>query len=112
RNKDSIFWSYNIAIEVDDLQGQALLQYYKEASPYIEQRESPLVKITKSTSVIIIGTGPAGLFCGLVLALSGVKVIFLERGCSVDERMGDIELLESSGLLNPESNVLFGEGGA
>jgi hypothetical protein len=48
RNKDSIFWSYNIAIEVDDLQGQALLQYYKEASPYIEQRESPLVKITKA----------------------------------------------------------------
>lgn len=61
---------------------------------------------------IVVGAGPAGLFCALALAVRGAKPILLERGKPVHERALDVAALEQSGLLNPESNVLFGEGGA
>ncbi len=59
-----------------------------------------------------MGSGPAGLFCALRLIEAGAEVDILERGSSVEKRMDDIALLETRGVLNPESNVLFGEGGA
>lgn len=61
---------------------------------------------------VIVGTGPAGLFCGLMLARHGYKPILLERGQCVEQRMEDVENFWESGKLNPESNVQFGEGGA
>ena len=61
---------------------------------------------------MIVGTGPAGLMCGLTLAQNGYKVILLERGKCVEERMKDVEAFWEAGFLNPESNVQFGEGGA
>ncbi len=61
---------------------------------------------------IIIGTGPCGLFAGLVLAQMGFKPIILERGKEVRERTKDTFGLWRKGLFNPESNVQFGEGGA
>ncbi len=61
---------------------------------------------------VVIGTGPAGLFCGYELARLGYRPILLERGASVEERMKDVEAFWASGVLNPCSNVQFGEGGA
>ncbi len=61
---------------------------------------------------VVVGAGPAGLFCALGLAARGAKPLLLERGKPVEERAADIEALERSGVLDPESNVLFGEGGA
>ncbi len=61
---------------------------------------------------IIVGMGPAGLFCGLMLARAGYKPIILERGKSLEERTKDVEDFWSGSPLNPESNVQFGEGGA
>ncbi|MBP3645549.1 MAG: NAD(P)/FAD-dependent oxidoreductase [Clostridia bacterium] len=61
---------------------------------------------------VVVGAGPAGLFCALALAVRGARPILIERGQSVDQRAKDIETLETSGVLDPESNVLFGEGGA
>ena len=61
---------------------------------------------------IIIGSGPAGLFCAYMLAKHGYKPIVFERGGSVEERMNDIETFWNTGNLNTESNVQFGEGGA
>jgi hypothetical protein len=60
----------------------------------------------------VVGAGPAGLFCALALAACGARPILLERGKPVHERALDVAALEQHGLLNPESNVLFGEGGA
>ncbi len=62
--------------------------------------------------IIVIGSGPAGLFCALRLVEAGARVTILERGKSISQRMKDIAALEKRGELNPESNVLFGEGGA
>ena len=61
---------------------------------------------------VIIGTGPAGLFCGLMLARIGARPILLERGVDVDTRVRDVETFFQTGTLNPHSNVQFGEGGA
>ena len=61
---------------------------------------------------VVIGTGPCGLFAGLVLAQMGFKPIILERGKKVRERTQDTFALWRKNQLNPESNVQFGEGGA
>jgi hypothetical protein len=61
---------------------------------------------------VVIGTGPCGLFAGLLLAQMGFRPLILERGKAVRERTQDTWKFWRQSLLNPESNVQFGEGGA
>lgn len=61
---------------------------------------------------VIVGTGPAGLFAGLLLAQMGYKPLLLERGASVDTRTEAVHTFWETGRLNKECNVQFGEGGA
>lgn len=61
---------------------------------------------------VIVGTGPAGLFCGYHLAKAGYQPILIERGMPVEERIREIEAYWAGEPLNPECNVQFGEGGA
>ncbi len=63
-------------------------------------------------TVIIIGAGPAGLFAALQLLELGIKPIVIERGKDVKERRRDLAKLNKEGIVNPESNYCFGEGGA
>ena len=69
--------------------------------------------VSKSTTkIIIIGTGPAGLFAALKLIEHGIKPILLERGKDIKARRRDLAILNKEGILNAESNYCFGEGGA
>ena len=61
---------------------------------------------------LVVGAGPAGLFCALALAVRGARPIVVERGKPVEARERDVDRLEACGEMDPESNVLFGEGGA
>lgn len=61
---------------------------------------------------VVIGAGPAGLFCAMMLAEHGYRPLLLERGRRVEDRKRDIEKYWETGLLDPVSNVQFGEGGA
>lgn len=61
---------------------------------------------------VIIGAGPAGLFCTYELTKAGYAPILLERGKCVEERTEDVQRFWESGVLDTESNVQFGEGGA
>jgi uncharacterized FAD-dependent dehydrogenase len=61
---------------------------------------------------VIVGTGPAGLFAGLILAEAGLEPILIERGERVRKRVKDVNGFWQQGQFNPESNVQFGEGGA
>ncbi len=62
--------------------------------------------------VIIIGAGPAGLFAALHLIEQGIRPVILERGKDVRARRRDLAILNKEGIINPESNYCFGEGGA
>ncbi len=62
--------------------------------------------------VVIIGSGPAGLFAAIQLIELGIKPVIIERGKDVRERRRDLALLNKKGIINPESNYCFGEGGA
>ena len=61
---------------------------------------------------VVIGTGPCGMFAGLILAEAGLKPLILERGKPVEQRSRDVEHFWSTGELDIRSNVQFGEGGA
>ena len=61
---------------------------------------------------VVVGCGPAGLFCAFLLASEGYRPLIVERGAPVRERKEDVERFWEQGCLDPESNVQFGEGGA
>jgi uncharacterized FAD-dependent dehydrogenase len=61
---------------------------------------------------VIIGAGPAGLIAGYLLARSGYRPLILERGRAVKDRVADVRRFDGGGAIDPESNYLFGEGGA
>lgn len=61
---------------------------------------------------VVVGSGPAGLFCAYMLTKAGYRPILIERGQPVEQRKKDVENFWETRILNPESNVQFGEGGA
>lgn len=79
-----------------------------------EVQEEPLIpgKLKLKNRPVVVGSGPAGLFAGLVLAQYGYKPLILERGECVEKRVGLVEEYWKTGKLNVETNVQFGEGGA
>jgi uncharacterized protein len=74
--------------------------------------EKPYRDVTSSRRVIIVGSGPAGLFAALRLIESGLKPVILERGNDVQSRRRDLAAINKDHVVNPDSNYCFGEGGA
>lgn len=116
RKKPQIFQVYSLGIKLNRLAEEAIVKKCKNANIMIlEQVEYHFPKAgTKKLSKrpVIIGMGPAGLFCGYMLALHGYRPILLERGCDVETRTKDVEEYWQGGILKADSNVQFGEGGA
>ena len=87
--------------------------YSAEISDREESEERIVFDSVKSDKkVVVTGFGPAGIFCALYLARSGLKPIVIERGQSVKEREKSVYKFVNEGLLDTESNIQFGEGGA
>ena len=110
RRKPDVFYVYSVDVKAeneDEILKKVRHSQKIEKKPYI----FPCGKIPLKP-IVIVGTGPAGLMCGLTLAQNGYKVILLERGKCVEERKKDVDAFWSTGKLNPDSNVQFGEGGA
>jgi uncharacterized FAD-dependent dehydrogenase len=111
RNSSNIFYNFRIAVEVEDKTASVLIEQ-EDIDEYIPPEMPQIVKRAFPERIIIIGSGPAGLFCALRLIEAGAEVLILERGKPVEERMKDIDRLEREGVLDPDSNSVFGEGGA
>jgi uncharacterized protein len=115
RKPNAILFTYTLDVTLRD-----------EAAVRARFKSDLRVKITPDTSYhfvtkapsdiatrpVIVGMGPAGLFAGLLLAQMGFRPLMLERGKEVRERTKDTFGLWRQGVLDPESNVQFGEGGA
>ncbi len=69
-------------------------------------------RFRSSKRPVIVGFGPAGMFCGLVLARYGLNPVIIEKGRSVEERTRDVAAYKEKGVIDPSSNIQFGEGGA
>jgi uncharacterized FAD-dependent dehydrogenase len=85
-----------------------LLSVAPEETPYTFPVPASLPK----TRPIVVGFGPAGIFCGLMLARSGFRPIVLERGSSMTHRVEAVDTFFREGTLQTECNLQFGEGGA
>jgi uncharacterized FAD-dependent dehydrogenase len=85
----------------------------EESVIWPKQEEKNYQQVTdKSPSILVVGSGPAGLFAALKLLEKGVKPIIIERGTDVRARRRDLAKLNKEYIVNPESNYCFGEGGA
>ena len=86
--------------------------YHDENPPSLINHTLCLRDVSRSPRVIIVGSGPAGLFAALKLIELGVKPVILERGKDVRSRRRDLAAINKNHTVNPDSNYCFGEGGA
>ena len=113
RKKDDIALVYTVAAEVADEKQVLKKCRSKKVSAYKPNAYTfPVKRLRLAKRPIIVGEGPAGLFCALMLARAGARPIILERGQDVDTRLKKVTSFWSGGQLDPECNVQFGEGGA
>lgn len=116
RKRSDIKLTYIVDVDVKD---EAAALRYLGGQPHCTVTPDMTYKIVAkapaqmtSPRPVVIGMGPCGLFAGLILAQMGFRPIILERGKAVRERTKDTWGLWRKNVLNPESNVQFGEGGA
>lgn len=108
RDKEKIFYNYTVDIDYTGNQNTKNIKSVNEE----EFNLNINVKRKAETRPVIIGAGPAGLFCGLILIQNGIKPIIIEQGKKVEDRKKDVDEFLETGILKTNSNVQFGEGGA
>lgn len=108
RNKSNIHYNYTIDI---DYNGNRKIKNAKIVS---EENFELNINVKRKSKVrpVIVGAGPAGLFCALILVQNGIKPIIIERGKRVEEREKIVQAFLEKGKLDCNTNVQFGEGGA
>lgn len=113
RNKNNIHYVYEVDVKVEN-ENIILKKNNKDIS--ITPLEKYVFKVSGTEVLkykpIIIGSGPAGLFCAYLLAENGYKPIIIERGETIEKRIKSVSKFWEKGILNINSNVQFGEGGA
>lgn len=97
--RQEILWRYRI-------------QAFRQGEEFLPFKVAPYQDVHASEPVIVIGAGPAGMFASLKLLQRGFKPIILERGKDVERRKVDMAKLSTDGVLDPDSNYCYGEGGA
>ena len=114
RKKPELFFVYLIEAEVDN--ERTIVKKLHNPSIVIASGQTYTFPkegvLQQKHRPVIIGTGPAGLFCGYLLAQHGYRPILLERGSDVDNRSKKVEHFWETGELDEKTNVSFGEGGA
>lgn len=110
RKKDNVHYSYSIDI---DIKNETKFLKDKNICKFNNIQEQNIqLKTNTSIKPVIIGAGPSGLFAALTFIENGYKPIIIEQGQCVEERKKSVDLFLNNGILNTNSNVQFGEGGA
>ena len=117
RNKSEILYCYELNIELKDKKiEKEVLKKAKSKDIFespIEEYVFEELNLKKlDYRPVIVGSGPAGLFTAYMLAKNGLKPLILERGDEINKRVKKVEKFLDKGILDTESNVQFGEGGA
>lgn len=114
RKKPELYYVYSILVSVDN--EKMRVSRLNQPSIVLEQKQSYTFPAPGKQPIggrpVIVGAGPAGLFAALQLAEAGYAPILIERGQRVQDRTKAVEAFWESGILVPDSNVQFGEGGA
>ncbi len=114
RKKENINYVYEFDVEVKN--EKSILSKNKNNDIFITPNEEYKIEIIGTKELtnrpVIIGSGPAGLFCAYILAENNYKPLIIERGACVEERVKIIEEFWRTGKLDKNTNVQFGEGGA
>ena len=113
RRKSELHLVLSVDAAVED-EAAALARTRSKQVSLLVQRPYVFPEVRRRSALppVVVGMGPAGLFAALYLARAGIRCIVLERGAPVEERTRSVETFWSTGTLDPESNVQFGEGGA
>jgi len=114
RHKDSMFYVYEFDADIEE--EASILKKYHSNDVFLSPTEEYLFP-KKGTNkledkIIIVGSGPSGLFCAYLLAQEGYKPLVIERGEKIEDRIKSVENFFETNNLNPDSNIQFGEGGA
>ncbi|MEG2529889.1 MAG: NAD(FAD)-utilizing dehydrogenase, partial [Anaerovoracaceae bacterium] len=119
RDKSNIKWVYTVDFNCATLHNPkkylnlaANPKLNLEIAPNMSYKEVEQGSIQLENRPVIVGFGPCGMFAGLLLATRGYKPLIIERGNMVEQRVKDVKEFWDKAILNPESNVQFGEGGA
>ncbi|MGE5626883.1 MAG: NAD(P)/FAD-dependent oxidoreductase [Solirubrobacterales bacterium] len=114
RKKDNIRFNYSVEVFSENEKKITSKLKDKDILLYSSDIEEDIVFGSKklNSRPVVVGMGPAGMFCALELSKRGYRPIVIERGEAVEDRTETVENFWETGVLNPESNVQFGEGGA
>ncbi len=113
RDKNRIVFLYTVAIFPEKpLKAEERMPRGFEISEHHEPEFSCHLRNEKSERPVVVGFGPAGIFCAYALAKAGLEPVVIERGSDVDHRSQKVEAYWKKGVLDTETNVQFGEGGA
>ncbi len=111
RRKNDVHFVYTVDVTTKD--EATALAHCKDAAPApTEQWHPPTADGERTHRPVVVGFGPGGMFAALVLAMAGLRPIVLERGEAAQERTEKVARLRTLGLLDTDSNIQFGEGGA
>ncbi len=112
RKKPKLSWVYTVDVSLRKGERQLVKQLRNKKITYEEPYYYKVPKCDSTHRPVVVGFGPAGIFAALVLSLAGLKPIVLERGQPVEQRCSHVAAFRNGGVLNTESNIQFGEGGA